>query len=248
MSSEPPTIGYNAFYSVNTNIPVYVPCSAVSDYQAASGWSSFTNIQGEVGATVTLGDSYHGSVDVVQPTCDDNTATLTAMADEDFYFDHWSDGSIENPYTITVTSDTTISAYFMKLVHDTVVITYHDTVVVNNYVYDTIYLNRYIFDTVYIHDTVFVDPTGIDGIETVNAKIYQRDGRIVVESGDGGPLGEVRVFDVMGRCLAQSHPALSGHPSQGEGTGWRATFEVPASGTYMIKIGNYPARKVVVIR
>lgn len=25
-------------------------------------------------------------------------------------------------------------------------------------------------------------------------------------------------------------------------------FEAPASGTYLIKIGNYPARKVVVIR
>lgn len=33
-----------------------------------------------------------------------------------------------------------------------------------------------------------------------------------------------------------------------EGMGWRTTFEVPTSGTYIVKIGNQTARKILIIR
>jgi subtilisin-like proprotein convertase family protein len=134
--------------------------------------------------------------------------------------------------TTIVSNHDTVNNYY----YDTVIIShyYHDTVIVNNYVYDTIYLNHYIFDTIYIHDTVFVDPTGIDGTEVVNAKIYQRDGQIVVECADGNT---VTLYDVNGRMLATK---------QDDYTAMR--FEVPASGTYLVKIGNFAARRVVVIR
>ena len=56
------------------------------------------------------------------------------------------------------------------------------------------------------------------------------------------------MFDVTGRMLSEAHPALSGHPSRGEGTGWRAEFEVLVSGTYIVKIGDRMARKIMVIR
>ena len=126
----------------------------------------------------------------------------------------------------------TINHYY----YDTVIITntYHDTVIVNNYVYDTIYLNRYIFDTIYVHDTVFVDPTGIDDIETINAKIYQRNGQVVVEGAEGNT---VTLYDVNGRVLATK-----------QDYDMPQNFDVPATGTYMIKIGSAPARRVVVIK
>ena len=151
------------------------------------------------------------------------------------------------------TCDTTISNHYQydtvivnNFVYDTVIVnnyyydtiiitnTYHDTVIVNNYVYDTIYFNRYIFDTIYIHDTVFVDPMGIENIETINAKIYQRNGQVVVE---GAEDNTVTMYDVNGRVLAtkQDNDML-------------LRFDAPVSGTYLIKIGNYPARRVVVIR
>ena len=41
----PPTLGADVFQNVPTTIPVYVPCSSLEDYQAASGWSAFTNLQ-----------------------------------------------------------------------------------------------------------------------------------------------------------------------------------------------------------
>ena len=271
-----------------------------------------------------------------------STITLSATANSKYHFDHWSDNVTENPRTLTVTCDTTVTAYFVALpvdtlyVHDTTIITdtvifryymydttivnnyqydtsiynhfqydttlvfdtiiiniynfdtsiyntyqydttivnyyyydtvyvnsythdtvnnylydtinnyyydtviithtYHDTVLVNNYIYDTIYLNRYIFDTIYIHDTVFV-PSGQEGIgevDTINAKVYQRDGQIVVEGADDNT---VWLYDVNGRVLATKQDDYSS-----------LHFDVPASGTYMIKIGNHPARKVVVLR
>ncbi len=82
--------------------------------------------------------------------------------------------------------------------------------------------------------------SGIDDVNALSANVYSVQGRIVVESSDGGPLGEVRVCDMMGRSLATGGVSA-------EGTN-RYSFDVPATGTYCVKIGDFPARKVVVIR
>lgn len=39
----PPTLGNSAFYQVDKSIPVYIPFGTTSAYQAAPGWSEFTN-------------------------------------------------------------------------------------------------------------------------------------------------------------------------------------------------------------
>ena len=45
---NPPALGvYNPFNLVPENIPVYVPCGSKAAYQAADGWSEFTNYLGE---------------------------------------------------------------------------------------------------------------------------------------------------------------------------------------------------------
>ena len=45
LAETPPTLTTSSFQNVPIDIPVYVPCGTVDAYQAASGWSSFTNIQ-----------------------------------------------------------------------------------------------------------------------------------------------------------------------------------------------------------
>lgn len=45
LAATVPSLEDRAFTSVNTTIPVYVPCGSVANYQAATGWSNFTNIQ-----------------------------------------------------------------------------------------------------------------------------------------------------------------------------------------------------------
>ena len=55
LSEIPPTLGNYVFDIVNKSIPVYVPCSSVSSYQAAEGWSEFTNYQCIIHEYVDLG-------------------------------------------------------------------------------------------------------------------------------------------------------------------------------------------------
>ena len=142
---------------------------------------------------------------------------------------------VNNQYYDTVYNiyHDTVNNYY----YDTVVLTryYHDTVIVNNYIYDTIYLYQWLHDTIYIHDTVYITQEGIGDVEMLNAKIYQRDGQVVVE---GAEQNAVTLYDAVGRSLAVKRDDY--------GNGIR--FDIPASGVYLVKVGNAPARKVVVIR
>ena len=131
--------------------------------------------------------------------------------------------------TMPVHDTTVVTEY----IHDTTTVTeyIHDTTTVYVEVHDTVWLTEYIHDTVYIHDTIVV---GVDEVDAINARVYSNNGQIVVEDADGNA---VALYDITGRYLATK---------QDFGTAIR--FDVPTSGTYMIKIGNHPARKVVVIR
>ena len=138
-----------------------------------------------------------------------------------YRFMMWSDSNEFASRYITVRGDTTLTALFAPIasLRDTI----YDTV----YVHDTIIVH----DTVVIHDTIVV---GIENVETINAKIYQRNGQVVVEGVEGNM---VTLYDVNGRLLATKQDDYM-----------PLSFEVPTTGTYMIKIGSAPARKVVVIR
>ena len=131
----------------------------------------------------------------------------------------------------TVTNTVTVYDTITNTVFDTITNTLYDTTVVFNT--DTLWLHDTVFvhDTIYIHDTVVV---GVDEVDVVNAKIYTNNGQIVV---DGAESNTVWLYDVNGRVLATKQDAYSS-----------LRFDVPASGAYMVRIGNHPARKVVVIR
>lgn len=144
----------------------------------------------------------------------------------------WSDSNQFASRSLLMEGDTVLTAIFAPIaslrdtIYDTVYI--HDTTVV--YQTDTLWLH----DTVTIHDTIYVTQEGIDGIKTINAKVFSSQGIIVVEGANGNT---VTLYDAIGRILATKQDY--GTPLQ---------FDIPASGTYMIKVGTYPARRVVVIR
>lgn len=254
--------------------------------------------------TATPADSLRGTVMGSGVVPLGGTTTLTAIPTGDNIFLCWSNGVHDNPYTLTVTTDTTLQAIFTfpdtivvydtvyVPVHDTTYVPVHDTTIeyinhyihdttfvnnyihdtmiqfVNQYVHDTTFVNNYIhdtvrmttqmfdttivniyqfdtaiyntyyFDTIYItthhYDTIYITQEGIGGVDGINAKVYSNRGQIVVEGADGNM---VTLYDVTGRILATKQDNYL-----------PLRFDAPASGTYMIKIGNYPARKVVVIR
>lgn len=119
---------------------------------------------------------------------------------------------------------------------DTLTLMQHDTI--TNTIIDTLWLTQtdtlWLHDTIIIHDTIYVIQEGIDGVDALNAKVCSSQGQVVVEGADGK---FVTLFDINGRMIATRREY---------GTAIR--FDVPSSGTYMIKIGSHAAKKVVVIR
>ena len=181
----PPVIGENAFKGVPSNVAVTIPCGTLALYMSRlpSTWSNYT--EATLGFEAQSADESMGTVQVLnQPTCTNPNAVVNAVPAAGYHFDHWSDGSTTNPYSLTVTGEMVLTAYF----------------------------------------AADGGTEGIDDIAAGDIRIYASDGNIMVDGADGQP---VRVFDMTGRQ-----------------TGTRS---LPA-GVYMVQIGAYPARKVVVIR
>lgn len=176
---------YGAFDGVSSSIPVYIPCGSSNSYY--SRWSYFSNFIEDEGFTFTAtsANDQQGTVQILtMPTCTSPQAVVYASANSGYHFDHWSDNSTANPYSLTVTEDLNLVAYFAT-------------------------------------DGGGTD--GIDDIDAANIRIYSEAGRIVVE----GTTDEVNVYDMTGRSVRNDN--------------------LPA-GVYMVKVGNLPARKVVVMR
>ena len=95
-----------------------------------------------------------------------------------------------------------------------------------------------LYDTVsigYIANPIDDDTVGVNDVQTVvDVKMYASDGQIVVEGSDGMA---VMLYDAVGRLLATRNDGLS-----------MQRFNVPTSGAYMVKVGKYPARRVVVVK
>ena len=206
-----------------------------------------------------------------------DNATLTAVAICGYRFNHWSNGSTDNPLTLIPTSDTNVVAFFeialdtiyvpdttleTIVIYDTTIIpvTIYDTNVVIVPVFDTmeftipifdtivlqiidttltpIHDTLYLYDTLYIHDTIYIHDTLVTNLNEssfIDAKVYTSQGCIVVE---GANTDRVMLFDINGRLLGvrkNVHNEVD-------------RFNVPASGAYIIKIGDNTTRKVVVIK
>ncbi len=116
-ASVPPTISANTFASASLSIPVYVPCGSLVSYYVSSYWDDFTNLT-EVAPCdliVSSNDTLMGSVAIVQqPTCDNYSARIQAIANAGYHFIRWNDGNSANPRQITLSSDTSFVAVFVS--------------------------------------------------------------------------------------------------------------------------------------
>ena len=117
LAEVPPTIETpDAFHNVSTSIPVYVACGQVDPYKSASIWRRFSKIQEpkvEYSIMVDVNDTIMGSA-----TVDNNTfcegAHISALPNFGYHFVQWSDGNTNNPYTLMLTQDTTLTAEFAQ--------------------------------------------------------------------------------------------------------------------------------------
>lgn len=117
------------------------------------------------------------------------------------------------------------------MVHDTISV--YDTVTV----YDTVP----IFDTIIIYDTIFVTiyDTVQVSIEDVDVQSTEwimstEDEYILVRGAEGET---IRIFDALGRLLHLQQTASEA-----------VRFRMPSAGVYLVKVGNAPARKLVIMQ
>ena len=121
--SHPEDYGdYPVFYHVPTDIPVYVNCLAIDQFQTSVHWSHFTNMQGVfMGSpllTVEVNDPAFGTAEVVSipEDCEHSTATVRAIPNLGHVFGYWKrNGAIVSfspEYTFTLDHNCTMTAYF----------------------------------------------------------------------------------------------------------------------------------------
>ena len=76
--------------------------------------------------------------------------------------------------------------------------------------------------------------TGIDEIEGSNATVYSAESNIYVK---GAENMNIYVYDVNGRCVCTQANATE-----------TVVFKMNTTGVYLVKVGNAPAKRVVVVR
>ncbi len=189
------------------------------------------------------------------------TVQISAIPNNGYHFDHWSDGNTQNPRNITVNSNISLTAYFVQNTQSfTVTLSSNDysmgtvtgggqyeqgttatcaAVPYNGYHFvrwsdnntqnpRSIIVNSNITLTAY-----FATNTGIEDIDNSSIIVYANEDQIHIDEAIGE---KVSVYSIDGRTIA-SLPRATEH----------VTIPVVA-GVYIVKIGNHPAHKVVVIK
>ncbi len=138
----------------------------------------------------------------------------------------------------------TLHYYHYDTTHTIDTVMFFDTTSITHYIFDSIWVydsvwvydTTFVLDTVYFFDTVYIEVPvqGVDGVEMVNVKVYTYHTQIIVEGAQGLA---VRLYDINGRLIATKRDDSP-----------ITYFYVQTSGTYLVRVGEYPARRVVVIR
>lgn len=204
--------------------------------------------------TVNTNDTTMGSVTGSGMYYIGETLTITATANDHYYFSQWSDGNTSNPRLVTVSGEATYTAVFEPVMY-TVTVTANDYSMGQvtgggSYAYGTsVTLEARAFEdyrfvrwsdgdtavvrTVTVTDDIQLEatferknPDGIDDVEGIAYKVYVQQRHIIIEGLENHPNAPVMVFDVTGRRHSLS--------------------EALSTGVYLVKIGRW-TKKVVVL-
>lgn len=190
---NPPTLQSSQCFLGVSFLDLTVPVGCVSSYRS-SGWNTVASSIHEplpdmFELSLTSSDTACGTIVGAGLFPVDSVVSFWALPSFGCAFGGWSDGATSNLRHITITTDTSITAYFYPasggVVHDTVAIggteiasdtLYLDTLIV----YDTIVEPHYWFihDTVYAYITQYVHDTIPDTVvvpvhDTVIATVYR---------------------------------------------------------------------------
>ena len=117
-----PGLSIELFRNTPTDIPFYVSCFTIDQYQSDPDWSRFTNMIPEFNGTcslyVNVNNPDYGTSEIVSipEDCDHPTATVRAIANPGHRFSYWKKGisivSSDSEYTFVLDKDYSLTAYF----------------------------------------------------------------------------------------------------------------------------------------
>lgn len=112
LAETPPYLYREVFSDVPKDIPVYVPCYSVGEYQSESGWNEFTNYieAPPYRIRVETNEPDYCTVSIMQfPSCEDSQAIVKAEPITGYTFVAWEENGVEvstdSVYTFTVDRD-----------------------------------------------------------------------------------------------------------------------------------------------
>ncbi len=116
MPTTPPALSYYITQAAMYNtLALYVPCNALTDYQNTYRWNSYHNwnlLEGNYSVRISSANNSQGSANYVTTDCLSGSVTIEGIPATHYRFAHWSDGNTDNPRSLTLTSDTVLSANF----------------------------------------------------------------------------------------------------------------------------------------
>ena len=158
-----------------------------------------------------------------------STANISASPFIDYHFARWSDGITDNPRTLTVTSDTSLTAFFeahIVVTDSAVAATCTETGLTEGSHCSV--CGRVIVEQEII--PMLEDNTAITESAASRVNIYAHHNTIVVENATD----EIRVYDAMGKLICRD--AINRV---------RAEINVNGTGVYIVKTGNVVKRVMV---
>lgn len=212
--------------------------------------------------SLTAYPSNAGSVSGAGTYATNTTATIEAIPNNGYRFTQWSDGNTDNPRSITVNNDISLVAYFEQTYTVTLTaspsymgsvlgggtyragedVTISATPASQEYYFSrwsdgntsnprTIYnLSSDLSLTAY-----FNSPSGIENISDSHVTAFAQGRHIIVM---GAKNMSVAFYDMQGRQL-ETKQSRNDQPVR---------FDAPATGIYMVRVGNLPAQRVAILR
>ena len=110
-----PLLAYNDVFQNNSATrKFYIPCGSYNSYSSVNGyWTSFLQEPDPAYTiAVSVNNTSYGCATNTPVTCAEQTI-ISAIANNHYHFDHWSNGSTANPDTIILTSNLAVTAHFV---------------------------------------------------------------------------------------------------------------------------------------
>ena len=114
-AENPPTIEDDTFGDDSRSISIKVPCGSIEKYKTAKYWNEFENIaepKFPFLVNINSNNVAMGYAEITNQDCRNNEVIIVATPNKGYHFVKWSDGNTENPRTIIVTEDLTLTAEF----------------------------------------------------------------------------------------------------------------------------------------